>query len=489
MHRIPVHQAGWHTWLGVMILLSGGTGFCAQPSSAGMHLEQDAPLQDDSAHRPVALPRPEAVATVRLNDGREMLGWVGGDGGRWLYLGELVPGHREPCALVLRPVGREAVAEVTLVHEGSGPADPFAAPLRGARFAAIPPEEVVLGASGPAEFGAWNYTGGGFSLESSLGELETRRAAAEIERAFAVFRHFFPPRTHPEDRPRFLLAGGETAFPDRFSSEGLSLENPAVFLREQNVVLVGSDWSSADLRRRLIEANERSLREEIERLRAGIDVRVAELTERLRKAPGGPQRRDYARFLAAERRRMEQAIEERQAELLRYQREREAIERQAYSHLLALLRHEAWHAYLENYLFPSARYDVPLWLDEGLAMVFEGAEVDGGYLRADVLSRRTVEGLRAANDESALPVRELLGAGPEAFLDRRPARAARYYAHAGALVHFLLFEWEALEGDRLAAYLAAGEGGADATARFELLVGVPLADFVRHWRRFLARLE
>ena len=47
------------------------------------------------------------------------------------------------------------------------------------------------------------------------------------------------------------------------------------------------------------------------------------------------------------------------------------------------LFHEAFHAYLENYVYPQTDHDVPRWLNEGLAQVFEGGQLESGSLRLD----------------------------------------------------------------------------------------------------------
>ena len=45
------------------------------------------------------------------------------------------------------------------------------------------------------------------------------------------------------------------------------------------------------------------------------------------------------------------------------------------------LAHEAFHAYLETYVYPRQAYDVPRWLNEGLAQTFEAGLLED----ADVL--------------------------------------------------------------------------------------------------------
>ena len=44
--------------------------------------------------------------------------------------------------------------------------------------------------------------------------------------------------------------------------------------------------------------------------------------------------------------------------------------------MFARAYHESFHAYLENYVYPHDHYDVPRWLNEGLAVMMEGGILD-----------------------------------------------------------------------------------------------------------------
>src|SRR5262249_46323398 len=49
--------------------------------------------------------------------------------------------------------------------------------------------------------------------------------------------------------------------------------------------------------------------------------------------------------------------------------------------LFQTLFHEAFHAYLAGYVYSPAENDVPCWLNEGLAQIFETAILEAGELR------------------------------------------------------------------------------------------------------------
>ena len=69
----------------------------------------------------------------------------------------------------------------------------------------------------------------------------------------------------------------------------------------------------------------------------------------------------------------------------------EKVTRQMFTRLY----HEAFHAYLENCVYPHDRHDVPLWLNEGLAVLFEGGMLESGTLRIDAPDAAALRRLKA----------------------------------------------------------------------------------------------
>ena len=59
------------------------------------------------------------------------------------------------------------------------------------------------------------------------------------------------------------------------------------------------------------------------------------------------------------------------------------------------LYHEAFHAYLRNNVYPRQKYDVPPWLNEGLAVIFEGGLLEGNTLRVDAPNPVALKKLKA----------------------------------------------------------------------------------------------
>ena len=117
--------------------------------------------------------------------------------------------------------------------------------------------------------------------------------------------------------------------------------------------------------------------------------------------------------------------------------------------LFRTLYHEAFHAYLAGYVYPPGDADVPRWLNEGLAQIFETAIVEAGELRvghADAERLARVQAAVRKGEQVALA--DLLKSGAKQFVvahgsDREVAD--RYYLASWALAFHLMFEREAAE--------------------------------------------
>ena len=81
------------------------------------------------------------------------------------------------------------------------------------------------------------------------------------------------------------------------------------------------------------------------------------------------------------------------------------------------LYHEAFHAYLRNSVYPRQQYDVPPWLNEGLAVIFEGGLLEGNTLRVDAPNPAALKKLKAdLAGPAPLELDSLLSAGEGQFL-------------------------------------------------------------------------
>src|SRR5262249_20185036 len=55
------------------------------------------------------------------------------------------------------------------------------------------------------------------------------------------------------------------------------------------------------------------------------------------------------------------------------------------------LYHEAFHAYLANFVYPAKEGSLPCWLNEGLAQIFDSALLEAGELRVGHADAKRLE--------------------------------------------------------------------------------------------------
>ncbi|NIP84408.1 MAG: hypothetical protein GTO03_02155, partial [Planctomycetales bacterium] len=137
-------------------------------------------------------------------------------------------------------------------------------------------------------------------------------------------------------------------------------------------------------------------------------------------------------------------------------------------------------------------YDVPRWLNEGLAQVFESGLWEAGVLRLDAPDPALLAALQAdLQGAQPLPLGELLAAPVAQFLVRhgqQAGRSHRLYLYSWGLAYYLIFEGRLLDSAALEHYLGAGQGQGDPQARFEALVKMPLGKFQAQWRAAMVGL-
>ena len=174
--------------------------------------------------------------------------------------------------------------------------------------------------------------------------------------------------------------------------------------------------------------------------------------------------------------------------------------------LFAVLYHEAFHAYVTTFVYPPLKPDevkagkgtgeLPRWLNEGLAQVFETAVVEVGELRADHPDKERLElvkeWLKGKRGGPLVPLGDLLVTGRDAFLAShadQKAASDRAYLTSWALAHYLTFDRRLIGTDALRKYLIAVNSGGDPKQAFAGLVGKDLAAFEKDWHSYLSRLQ
>ncbi|OXU14361.1 hypothetical protein [Sedimentisphaera salicampi] len=103
---------------------------------------------------------------------------------------------------------------------------------------------------------------------------------------------------------------------------------------------------------------------------------------------------------------------------------------------LSLLAHECWHQFSRRHF----RYQLPAWIDEGMAMSFEGVRfTDGGFDFNPKYNKLRIQGLsKAAADNYEISFTELLKINPTSlFKEPNPERTNAYYSKLYSFIRFL----------------------------------------------------
>jgi hypothetical protein len=315
------------------------------------------------------------------------------------------------------------------------------------------------------------YSSTHFRLVSNARPELVQLAAIHLEQIYAAYTRFLPPRTNGASPTTILLTQSKADYQTLARGHGQNLLNPAFYHPTSNEIVCGSDLER--------------MADELERVRRHHAKLGTELKERkadLAKAYRGKVPPElFASILDAEKR--IKTAEDRNHEAFRLAQER----------LFQRLYHEAFHAYLANYVYPKSEGLAPRWLNEGLAQIFETAIVEVGELRVGHADPERLKVLRGTlNKEGLLPVADLLRANGENF---RVAHAVdqqvsdRYYLASWALSFHLAFERKLLGTRALDDYVLELYRGTDPLAAFSKLVGEPLPTFEKEFLEYLQHLR
>jgi hypothetical protein len=410
---------------------------------------------------------------VHLRDGRSLRGLVLAQTATEVQLRYVLRRPGAPTFATTVSLPRQEVASVELLDARER--ERLAARLKeldpsgkkeAERMAALRLEPAPWGKDGKA----LRYRSVHFTLVSNAPEDVVRRAAVRLDQVYAAYARHLPPRAESAEPTTVLLAASTADYQDLVKERGQSLLNPAFYDPGRNQIVCGSEL--------------RKLGEELERVRQKHRQALADLVAReaqLLKLYKGRVPPQLLQPIRDTRRQIEQAEEQNDRAF-----------RQATQRLFQRLYHEAFHAYLDHFVYPGREQAVPRWLNEGLAQIFETALVEAGELRVGHVEKEWAGRLEEARRKSELvPLAELLRSGPKQFLvvhasDRQSSD--RYYLTSWALAFYLTFERKLLGGRALDDYVRALGGGADPVAAFRDLTGQPLPQFEQEFQQYLKKL-
>lgn len=324
-----------------------------------------------------------------------------------------------------------------------------------------------------------------FTLESSGTEELTRRSAVRLEQIYTAFSRFLIPTDKPNRPTLIQLATEREEYRTLLGPlGGANLLNPAVFDPRSNRILCWSDLTR--------------LGSELQTAQLHHSQQLASLKQYEESVAKLYKQPELDRFLAPvnlERKRVWTAD---QANGMKFD--------QATARLFATLYHEAFHAYVATFVFPALKPEevkagkgtgeLPRWLNEGLAQVFETSVVEAGELRADSPNperlARVKDWLKGKGGNRLVPLPELLSTGRDAFLavhSDQKAASDRAYLTSWALAYYLTFDRRVIGTPEFRRYLIAINSGGDPRQAFAALVGQEPGAFEPTWHTYLLKLN
>ncbi len=317
---------------------------------------------------------------------------------------------------------------------------------------------------------ALEYRSAHFRLMSNAGRPMAEYAATLLEQIYAAYTRFLPPRAAGAPTS-IVLTGSQADYQELLKGRRLNLTNPAFCDAERNEIVCASD---------LQRLADELARAHAYHVKLSTDLRQRE--EELKEAYKGNVPPELRAPFAEARQRL-QAVEARNAAV--FTRARQRLEQRLY--------HEAFHAYLANFVYPPAEGGLPTWLNEGLAQIFESAIVEAGELRVDHPDPERLESARRALARGTLlPLADLLRAGPKQFQVAHGGdqqASDRHYLASWALAFYLTFDQKGLGSRAMDEYVRALRRHTDPLYAFRDLVGRPLPQFEKDFVRYLEHLR
>lgn len=333
----------------------------------------------------------------------------------------------------------------------------------------------------------WTYEGSWFRLESTAEEAIVRRCVVRAEQIFRAYRQTLPPRRVQRTGLRLLIFGSADEYQRHLREAGLQIASPAWFSASQNLVLAGGELNTFSRRLQQTQAENEEVRRQYKELRSSFPARLSGLIQQMKERgfSAGQIEQEVKIRSASWQREYDEAM--KRLDLAKAQNETAFAN--VMGQMFIELYHEAFHAYVENYVCPQADVTLPRWLNEGLAQIFETGQIEADSLRIDAPDRKRLIQLQEdLRNRQPLKIEEVVEANEQDFLNPSSSRSAqRYYLYSWGLAYYLTFQKNLLRSETLDSFLANPDRLGPA-ARLMQMVGMPIAKLERQWREAMLAL-
>lgn len=318
---------------------------------------------------------------------------------------------------------------------------------------------------------AYSYTSQYFTLLTNSRPEMAQLAAIQLEQVYSAYARTLPPRRTNIKPTTILLTNSVEEYLSILKTRGINIKNPAYFDLEKNQVICGSDLDRLS-----------NSQEEIGAFHAKALQDLQKRENDLKQLYKNKVPVDLNAALLDNRKKIKQA-DEANLEMVKKERGK----------LFERLYHEAFHAYLSSAVFETREGGIPVWLNEGLAQIFEAAVFEIGELRIGHADKTRLEAVKLHLNQNNLPsVKDLLTAQSALFLVYHPSEketSQKMYYASWALAFNLAFKQKILGRQVLDDYTKALKNGANPIDCFEKLIGMPLQDFEKQHQAYLKGLR
>ena len=423
------------------------------------------------------------LETVTLKSGLQYRGLVLMQRETELDFAEIIQPPGRPMYAVIRGIAMKDIDQIERLQdeEHKELADRFGRFRNRAVIEAGRIDQVALEIALQADQAMLAYKGPWFTLTSSTDDERTRQCVVRIEQIFRAYRTLLPPRIAKPERLSVVLCGSLDDYRGRLRKLDLSLDNAAFYSPRERTIWAGSDLNLFAERLGQVRRDHEEVKRTYAKLDAAHAQRLATLNAEL-KADGFSEEE-----AAAEIRQRKSSWKEQMEEVLAANAQRQRANEQKFadvtSQMFSRVNHEAFHAYLDMFVYPQDQHHVPRWLNEGLAQVFETGQLDGDSLRIDAPDRQRLTRLQQDLATQPLPLAQLLTAQEREFLGSHgESSSQRHCLYAGGLAYHLALQENLLGTARLNDYVSPAAQKLSPATRFESLVNQPLPKFEQRWR-------